>query len=114
MRVLTTVIAHPDSLAGSAPARLCVYIRRTGILSLLSALKKTRPPSCYTSVDPTAVAAAEYDPVRVWPQAVPEITSVISIYSYALSAVHRTFRKYMNYHFSLREKLNFYLLIRIY
>lgn len=49
MRVLTTVIAHPDSLTGSSspflptPARLCVYIRRTDIRSLLSALKKTCP-----------------------------------------------------------------------
>lgn len=72
MRVLTTVIAHPDSLAGSPPARLCVCIRRTGILSLLSALKKTRPPSRYTSAEPTA---AECDPQYV-PQAVPEIASV--------------------------------------
>lgn len=55
MRVLTTVIAHPNSLAGSPPAWLCVYIRRTGILSLLSALKKTRPPSRYTHVDSTAI-----------------------------------------------------------
>lgn len=31
-----------------------VFIRRTGILSLLSALKKTRPPSRCTSADPTA------------------------------------------------------------
>jgi len=43
MRVLTTVIAHLDSLAGSPSVRLCVYIRRAGILSLLSALKKIRP-----------------------------------------------------------------------
>lgn len=92
MRVLTTVIAHPDSLAGSPPARLCVYIRRTGILSLLSALKKTRPPSRYTPVDPTAVAAAEcrYDPVRAWPQAVPEIASVYQ-HTFVRAVSHRSF-----------------------
>jgi len=61
MRVLTTVIAHPDSLTGSRPARLCVNNRRTGILSLSSALKKTRrrtPDSAAAAATTTAAATA--------------------------------------------------------
>lgn len=108
MRVLTTVIAHPDSLASSPPAWLCIYVRRTGILSLLS-LKKTRPPLCYMSVDPTAVAAIGWDRDQ------KSHSFISNIRTHCQLSTYYTFRKHANCRFKfmiptkVALRLNFYL-----